>query len=561
MAGPQSGIQQNIQNAVGTQTLAQNNTPFTANNGNPNIVYNQPGVGAGYIPPMFGDDGIWRVNSTAPAAPFDYSDVSTVSGVPTITLPTQPVTPAPRPTPTPVPTPTPTPKPTVTYQPITEWVRNVNGVPQRNDGLYNSDPAYKRAWDRATAEHQAQFGKGYTRDSSFEIIQSALQRYYNEYGGKGIPSSGGNPFGGPPTTGKPVAQLNLGGTGWSGQYENPLVADPKFNNLWGDGASYPQSFTKMGITRNDLANPQVIPKQAIDNLPANSPVRDLLSGSVDALRNKLGVEQGKDFSILQFLDIVSEPFLPGNLYNSDTDKVNTANVVKSLLTKVIPGIGPLIFLFGMVNKGVQKLLDKGDTEGAVQAMIKEGGLDAPVSVGRGGGGGGGNPFESNGGGGCVVVTSKVPGFDDAGGIKVGDLMLVIDAKTFELGKAEVTYAKSELQPCVLITTESGIQLECSTTAPIADKDGNQVKAPDLLGVEVPVVDKGEQRFEKVVSVEHTGVKSVQKITCGNQFFLAGKESGRYLLHHNVKDDGFWSNRSFNHNAPAYGTVGPIENIK
>lgn len=52
------------------QPTAQGNVPFLSNNGNPNIVYNQPGVGGGYVPPMFGNDGIWRVNPVPQRTPF-----------------------------------------------------------------------------------------------------------------------------------------------------------------------------------------------------------------------------------------------------------------------------------------------------------------------------------------------------------------------------------------------------------------------------------------------------------------------------------------------------------
>jgi hypothetical protein len=89
-------------------------------------------------------------------------------------------------------------------------------------------------------------------------------------------------------------------------------------------------------------------------------------------------------------------------------------------------------------------------------------------------------------------------------------------------------------PCVRIRTESGIELECSTTAPIADSKGNQVLAPNLKGVAILVMDDEEPRVEFVVDIEDIGNRLVRHITCGNKFFLAGKTKGRYVLHHNMK---------------------------
>lgn len=483
MAGPQSDIQQNIQGAVGTQTLAQNATPFLANNGNPNIVYNQPGVGGGYVPPMFGEDGIWRVNPIQQVTPF-WQDLTSVTGVPKIKLPPQSVTPSPAP---------------------------VTGGPGQQTPV--------------------------------------------------TPGTGGGGGGG--------AALAGGGGGGS-EFQNPWTQDPNYLNMWGSGASYPQNFSIYGIKPQDLQNPTYVNQAQMDSAAASNPaLRDFFSGATDALKNKLGVGQG-EISVMQILDLISEPLLPGNIWLAQEGKISTQNLVKALAQTVLGPLGkPLLALIGQVIPSIGKWLKQGKIDEALNALgakIKREGLDdTAVGTQTVRGGGGGNPFEGlggggEGGGGCVVTITHVPGFDKAGDITVGDLMMIIDAKTFELGKAEVTYSKSELQPCVMITTESGIQLECSTTAPIADKDGNQVKAPDLLGVEIPVIDKGEQRYEKVVSVDHTGIKSVQKITCGNQFFMAGVVSGRYILHHNVKNAGFWDNRSFNWNQQ-YGNVGPIENIK
>lgn len=53
-----------------------------------------------------------------------------------------------------------------------------NGVPTMNADLYNSDPAYARAWDQVVMEHQNQFGKPYQADSSSTAINARLQQLY-----------------------------------------------------------------------------------------------------------------------------------------------------------------------------------------------------------------------------------------------------------------------------------------------------------------------------------------------------------------------------------------------
>jgi hypothetical protein len=136
--------------------------------------------------------------------------------------------------------------------------------------------------------------------------------------------------------------------------------------------------------------------------------------------------------------------------------------------------------------------------------------------------------------GCVTVDSMIYGSGVARDVMVGDTMTVIDPYSFELGEGKVSHAEVELQPCVRITTSTGVTLECSTTAPIALADGSQCLAPDLKGKLVSVMEDGIVSAEEVVSVEDIGEKEVVHITCENNFFLAGADEGKYFLHHNVK---------------------------
>lgn len=70
MATPQSLLQSNIQNAVGTQSLAQNNVPVLANNGNPFTIYNQTPAQGGYLPPVSNAFDQWRINPAPPDPVF-----------------------------------------------------------------------------------------------------------------------------------------------------------------------------------------------------------------------------------------------------------------------------------------------------------------------------------------------------------------------------------------------------------------------------------------------------------------------------------------------------------
>ena len=144
------------------------------------------------------------------------------------------------------------------------------------------------------------------------------------------------------------------------------------------------------------------------------------------------------------------------------------------------------------------------------------------------------PYGNGRGGGCVVVDSILEDFTRAGDVEVGDEMIVSDPVTFKQSKGKVSYSETKRVPCVRITTESGIELECSRTAPIADERGEQVLAPDLMHKLIPVCNNGMYYLDRVTEIEDIGEQEVQHITVENNFFLAGKEKGRYVFHHNMK---------------------------
>jgi hypothetical protein len=152
----------------------------------------------------------------------------------------------------------------------------------------------------------------------------------------------------------------------------------------------------------------------------------------------------------------------------------------------------------------------------------------------GSGSGGGSP---GGGGGVGCVTIDTPLFVrrngiarwmPAGRVEIGD-ELHLDDGTW----GRVSYSVAKLQPCVCITTGRGIELECSTSAPIGTCRGD-VLAPDLLGLLLPAHDFGEDVTDQVTRVKPIGLRWVQHITCENRRFRAGKIAGRALDHHNLK---------------------------
>ena len=152
---------------------------------------------------------------------------------------------------------------------------------------------------------------------------------------------------------------------------------------------------------------------------------------------------------------------------------------------------------------------------------------APVRTGNSNPGPGGDI-------GCVVIDSFLSDYDRADQVEVDDEMFVIDPISYRKSVGKVSYSETKLMPCVRIMTESGIILDCSTTAPIADQFGEQILAPNLLNKLIPVCDDGVFYLDRVASIEDLGELEVRHITVEDNFFLAGKEKGKYLFHHNMK---------------------------
>lgn len=81
MSNPFSG-QQFLQQGTGNQTLAQGSSPFLANNGNPNTIYNTAPPQGGYLPPVSNAYDQWRINPLATAAASPFGPLYTAPALP-----------------------------------------------------------------------------------------------------------------------------------------------------------------------------------------------------------------------------------------------------------------------------------------------------------------------------------------------------------------------------------------------------------------------------------------------------------------------------------------------
>jgi hypothetical protein len=135
---------------------------------------------------------------------------------------------------------------------------------------------------------------------------------------------------------------------------------------------------------------------------------------------------------------------------------------------------------------------------------------------------------------CVTWNTWLPGIGLAGYAKEGQEIIIGDPKKGITSIAKITEISSHRDGCVRVTTKMGVSLDCTTTAPIALEGGGQCLAPNLLGKRIPVKIDGVWEIDEVCSIVPIGMHTVMRITCENNFFFAGREIDRYMLHHNIK---------------------------
>lgn len=137
---------------------------------------------------------------------------------------------------------------------------------------------------------------------------------------------------------------------------------------------------------------------------------------------------------------------------------------------------------------------------------------------------------------CVTVDALMQDGRRADAVKVGDTLELADEQTLAPASGAVSLSEGATAWCVEITTQQGVVLRCSTTAPIPTRRGCR-NAPDVAGCEVAVWMDGQAAptWDSVRSVRALGEQRVQHITCNNGCFWARSEgSPGLMLHHNAK---------------------------
>lgn len=377
------------------QPIAQSTQAVSPNNGNPNTVYNRAAPAA----PVQG----WASNPITPAANYQGIDVnnvmaqsnaaiaqngwaapapsSTTQGQGVMQLPTGWaeaiygfVPKAETPTPT---TPTPT-TPTPTIDSSTKWVIvDGKGVPGMNTDLYQNDAAYKQAYDETLAIHQKRYGKGYTNKSNVSVLTSDLQRAYDRI--KSANAAAANPS--PTTPTNSGSDVGTGG-GWA----------------TGGGVSTGGGNINLGSVVSHIESSGGVPATK----GWNSGGGDVETNLSTAVSNTLGKLNSSSTAsnILQALDVLTEPFLPGNMYMSELGSVNMPNVLTSVLNSVVPGLGNLGKWLaskipqdstGLLGK-IRDFFQKGEFQNAANQIYKDYDMEKAQEYaisGSGGDGGGG----------------------------------------------------------------------------------------------------------------------------------------------------------------------------
>jgi VCBS repeat-containing protein len=156
-------------------------------------------------------------------------------------------------------------------------------------------------------------------------------------------------------------------------------------------------------------------------------------------------------------------------------------------------------------------------------------VDTSAAIPPGGGGGGG--------GGCVWVNALLADNSKAGFATIGHDLTVLDEDGWGYHIEPINTVTFGPQPCATLVTESGIELTCSYSTPIAIRkpDGtvNTIKLVDCLGREVPVLDNGEFRWEPIVAINDAGSRAVALINVNDGIYAAGNEQDRFIFTHNV----------------------------
>lgn len=136
--------------------------------------------------------------------------------------------------------------------------------------------------------------------------------------------------------------------------------------------------------------------------------------------------------------------------------------------------------------------------------------------------------------GCVMWNQWIPGIGFAEYAKAGDEVYIGDPVTGVTSTAFIEQVVKKREECVRITTKMGVSLDCSISAPIATACGGRIRANLSLNRKVPVKIDDVWEIDEICSVLPIGMQTVMHISANDTFFFAGREIGRYLLHHNAE---------------------------
>lgn len=135
---------------------------------------------------------------------------------------------------------------------------------------------------------------------------------------------------------------------------------------------------------------------------------------------------------------------------------------------------------------------------------------------------------------CVSVNSYVFNYGLAKTMRIGTQLFSTSEDMLIDEFRTIKYANINTQPGVKIVTESGVTLECSTTAPIPTEFNGLVESVDVLGKRVATMRNGIRYWDMVTDVINLGDLEVIHIFADDRCFWAGDTEGSYILHHNAK---------------------------
>lgn len=145
------------------------------------------------------------------------------------------------------------------------------------------------------------------------------------------------------------------------------------------------------------------------------------------------------------------------------------------------------------------------------------------------------PGDGGGGGGSVHLNAYVPGLFTAKRAEEcneGTDLWLLNTTLDGYIPGKVISNRTSPQNLLRFTSQSGITLTLSDNTPLTLKDGSVVNSTEALGVQLPVLDHGEFRWETIISVEKVGAGLVSTIYCHDQCYAAGDVPNRYIFTHN-----------------------------